>query len=204
MIEAALYFPLVLMFIFVIILLSMFKLQNCLKQYANDKAADITAKNLNFSGYDGFYSDSSVLSGENVTIPSAAEITDYYKYRQTKDVLYRRVNNYYTSANKAYQNILSLAGKYRIFYTVGSYVSVDYNSELDRTVSYTYDTEYYIPFFSSYGSNLGLSNTSKTYATNPADLVRVTDAANDNAGMEERGISFVTLKEKYQRLRYLR
>ncbi len=186
MVEASIYFPIVIFTVFAMIYLGMVKYQESVLTFQVEKLAVIGAREIAYPGYEVFTEDGSLMSSsvdfKSESQFSSAEIRNYYE--KHSEHLYNEWRFDYGEDSARLEQELSDMLRQRSFLTgIGTDAQVKINNYVigkSLTVTASYGLK--SPRFLSY-VGVPLDLTLKTHviqnASNPTELVRNIDLATD-------------------------
>ncbi len=190
MLEAVIYFPIVILLVALIICVSVAKLEEEVLDFATKKVATQTVRSVAYKGYDDLYGgDKKSMRADFGKLPSEDSVNNYYS-DQAMDLYDWGFNNgeYETNAKKDLKNIVST------FYIVGAgpmtpVCTVDVKGGLvpsvETKVIYKVDLPKMFGFLVKDGDSpdmldsLAISSRNRKVAINTTEFVRNVDMAAD-------------------------
>lgn len=196
MVEAAIVFPIVLMTVFTLIYLGLFKLQEMAMLYQVQRAAHQGAHVLANPGYQklGDYTAKQIDFSSN-----PADVNAYYKAAHSELlVLYREIAGYgaWTGVNEL-QGFMNTVADSTLILAGGSYadntVSIDrglFSTQIMAEVTFSFPTPGVMRYF-GYPDSLAFKQSAAAVALDPATFVRMVDLTGDAIAIvgEELGIA---------------
>lgn len=189
MLEAAIYFPIVILVMALMICVGVAKLQQCVMFFEAEKIANNAAKCVVYVGYDklsGVMDNSTVVDLNEV--PGDAEVKAYYEAK--KGNLYKEWAWNYSTQEGAFESLLSkMLTSFSLLNGIGSHPDVDIKGGLipsvQVTVSYSLEFPHMFEFLvrdsdkAGMFSDVKVASYSRCVAVDPVEFVRNTDIAFD-------------------------
>lgn len=191
MVEAAIYIPIVLCMVILLIELAIFNMQEHLMMYEAQRIATIISRDVAYQGY------VELNTGTNNQIdleefPSSDQITAYYtSYHKKVSSLYREVSGVFSAAisggtdTSKYNELSSDAVVYASLIAIGNIstpkINVD-NGLLGTGITVTFVHEIPVPGvfrYLGYEGSTNLRVAAYTYAVNPSEFARNVNLATD-------------------------
>lgn len=186
MVEAAIYFPIVICVVVSMLYLGLFYLQEAAINYQVQRVASYASKDSANPGYSTFpVSDGSEFefnfSGD---VPSAGQVQSYYNaYHSSPGALYRGIAGIFGAGSYDYESLLDRMVRNGLLFRFTVTPSVEVEKSLFGT-SILASVEYTIPTpgamrYLGLRDKMLIRSAAYSHAVNPADFVRNTDLAVD-------------------------
>lgn len=189
MLEAAIYFPIVILVVALMVCVGVAKLQQCVMFFETEKIANNAAKCIVYVGYDklaGVLDNSTVVDLSQA--PGDAEVKAYYEAK--KGNLYKEWAWDYSAQEKAFESLLSdMLTSFSFLNGIGSSTEVDVKGGLipnvQVTVTYSLEFPHMFEFLvkdsdkEGMFSDVKVASYSRCVAVDPVEFVRNTDIAFD-------------------------
>lgn len=217
MVEASIYFPLVLCTVMAMIYLALMNMQEYMLMYQAQRIAYVAARETAYPGYEEFGmgagNEIDFDWGEGNT-PSEEKITSYYKvYHSGIGELYREISGWFANREGVAKNYAQTYGnevRSAALFALGTISEPDV--EIDKGLlgtNVTVTITYKIPMpgalkYLGLKGDLGVKSSAYTFSENPAGFVRNVDLASDctsyifeKLGMEQK---FEDFKQKTKKV----
>lgn len=215
-VEATIYFPIVICMLIALVMLAMFNMQEYLMMYEAQRVSSVVSRNVAYRGYSSF------AMGENNEIdfsnnPSSEQVKAYYDaYHKNPRALYREIGGLLASGGLVNENKLSYQSNVADAAARCSMIAIGTVSSPDVKVdsglfgdSVTVTFTHHIPVpgvlrFLGYRGSTDLRVAAYNYSVNPSEFVRNVDFASDMIDyfVEKMGLAsnFAEFKSKMNKV----
>ena len=191
MVEATIYFPIVILMIIALLQLALFNMQEYMMMYEAQRVSSVVSRETVYTGYQ------ELGMGQNneidfTALPSSEQVTKYYEAHHEKiGQLYKEVSNVFAAAGIAKPNVSAYAGRFSDAARQSTLIALGSISEpeikIDTSVFGTGVTVTFvhkIPVpgafrYLGYKGNTDLRVAAYNYSVNPGEFVRNVDLATD-------------------------
>lgn len=195
MVEAAIYFPFVLMVVFFILVLSIAQLNQYIINYQVARVADLSSAANNYYSFDTTLSPSFAAGMTESELPSEAAVIDYYEFKQLNGSWYSNTTGFSDELEAALNKYSLVKGVVKTSpvitvdrgYTDIINISVEYDLNMPGFISYITGTEKKV---------VAVSGTS-TSTFRAADTIRRYDAMDNQIYNYYGGECFITDTTRY-------
>lgn len=188
MVEAAIYFPLVICTVMALIYFALFKYQESTMLFQVNRIAMNCARQAAYPGYDSFaYSQNSQIDFDwDEDVPSEESVQQYYSsYFEDLGVLYRELTGHTSVSEESYTSQLQTYLNQTSLFAFGAFAEPEVSVEgglLRTTVQVEVTYRVVAPGVLRYlgvNDDIGVHSRAYAYAVNPTEFIRNTDLAVD-------------------------
>lgn len=196
MVEAAIYFPFVLMIVFFILILSIVQLNQYIINYQAARVTDICSTSESYYAVNASAAPSFAAGLVQSDMPSEADIIDYYKKKQSRGFRWRVNTSYYASALYRSLNEYSLVkGLVTAYPTVSR--ERGYTDIINVSVEYDMKMPGFISYITGKEKNVVAVSGTSISVSFPAETIRRYDAMDNQINDYYGGNGFLDNTIRY-------